>query len=72
MGIDPSYQEAIFDRFFQVDGSTTRRVGGSGTGLYLLKHLVRAHGGTVSVESALGEGSTFTVHLPRNGPAEVR
>ena len=70
MGIAPEHHEAIFDQFFQVDGSTTRRVGGSGTGLYLLKHLVAAHGGTVSVESALGQGSTFTVHLPRNGPAE--
>lgn len=68
MGIAPQYHQTIFDRFFQVDGSTTRRVGGSGTGLYLVKHLAEAHGGSVSVESVPGEGSAFTVRLPRTPP----
>ncbi|HEX2028716.1 MAG TPA: ATP-binding protein [Nitriliruptorales bacterium] len=60
----------LFDRFLQVDGSTTRRHGGTGVGLYICKTLVEAHGGTVSVRSALGKGSTFTFTLPR--PASVQ
>jgi len=71
MGIPPQYHQTIFDRFFQVDGSTTRRVGGSGTGLYLVKHLVEAHGGSVAVESTPGEGSTFTVRLPKTPPKQT-
>jgi signal transduction histidine kinase len=56
--------ERIFDRFYQVDGSPTRRYGGTGLGLALVKGIIEAHGGTVSVQSTVDEGSTFKVTLP--------
>ncbi len=64
IGIPPEQQKRIFDRFYQVDGSTRRRYGGMGLGLALVKEVVEAHGGTVSVQSKVGEGSVFTVTLP--------
>ena len=51
----------IFERFYQVDGTASRRYGGAGLGLALVKEIVEAHGGTVSVEGELERGSTFTV-----------
>lgn len=60
----------LFDRFQQVDGSATRRHGGTGVGLYICKTLVEAHGGKVTVRSALGKGSTFTFTLPRQEAVE--
>ncbi len=65
IGIAPEKQEQIFDRFYQVDGSTKRRYGGVGLGLALVKELVETYGGHVAVESVLGQGSTFRVSLPR-------
>ncbi len=53
-----------FDRFYQVDQSLSRSVGGCGLGLSIVKFIVEAHGGSVDVESRPGEGSTFTVRLP--------
>ncbi|HEX3773200.1 MAG TPA: ATP-binding protein [Polyangiaceae bacterium] len=64
-GIAESELERIFDRFYQVEGSERRRQGGAGIGLALAKRLVDLHGGTLSVKSQLGEGSTFSVVLPR-------
>lgn len=64
IGIDSVHHERIFTKFFQVDGSMTRRYGGTGIGLSLAKSIVEAHGGTISVESELGRGSTFEVRLP--------
>ncbi len=64
IGIPESQLTRIFDRFYQVDGSMTRRYGGTGLGLALVKEIVEAHGGAVSVESTAGEGSTFHVTLP--------
>ncbi|MEU7481857.1 ATP-binding protein [Lentzea sp. NPDC042327] len=54
----------VFDRFWRADKSRSRSTGGSGLGLAITRHLVEAHGGTVSVTSAPGEGSTFRISLP--------
>jgi signal transduction histidine kinase/putative methionine-R-sulfoxide reductase with GAF domain len=55
----------IFDRFRQVDGSSTREHGGTGVGLYLCAQLIRVHDGRIWVDSAWGKGSTFSFSLPR-------
>jgi signal transduction histidine kinase len=54
----------IFDRFYQVDSSLSRRADGVGLGLSIVKFIVDAHKGVISVDSKPGEGSTFTVRLP--------
>jgi signal transduction histidine kinase len=66
VGISPADQSHIFDRFYRVDKSRTRSQGGSGLGLSIVKKIVEDHGGTISVESALGKGSTFEIILPRH------
>ncbi|HEX8560416.1 MAG TPA: PAS domain S-box protein [Pyrinomonadaceae bacterium] len=64
-GIAAEFVPYVFDRFRQADGSTTRRHGGLGLGLALVRHLVEAHGGSVHAYSAgEGQGATFTVDLP--------
>ena len=64
-GIDPDFLPYVFDRFRQFDGSTTRRHGGLGLGLAIVRHLAELHGGTVRAESAgRGRGAAFTVTLP--------
>ncbi|GAA0896063.1 HAMP domain-containing sensor histidine kinase [Streptomyces asiaticus] len=55
----------VFDRFWRADKSRCRRTGGSGLGLSIVRKLVQAHGGTVTASSTLGEGSVFTIRLPR-------
>ncbi len=64
IGIPVEKLERIFERFYQVDGSMKRRYGGTGLGLALVKEIVEAHGGTVAVESVVGEGAVFHVRLP--------
>jgi signal transduction histidine kinase len=65
IGISPADQTHIFDRFYRVDKSRTRSQGGSGLGLAIVKKIVEDHTGTISVESAMGKGSTFQIILPR-------
>jgi signal transduction histidine kinase len=54
----------IFDRFYQVDGTTTRRFGGTGLGLAIVKQIIESHGGQVGVESEPGQGSLFYFTIP--------
>ena len=61
-GIPYAYQSKIFDKFVQVESE--KSVGGSGLGLAICKEIVRAHGGSIWVDSAPGTGSTFTFTLP--------
>src|SRR6185436_1137815 len=63
-GLDPEAQALLFQRFTQIDGSMTRRHGGAGLGLAICKGLAEAMGGTISVDSQVGEGSTFRLVLP--------
>jgi PAS domain S-box-containing protein len=64
-GIEPALLTVIFDRFKQADSSTTRRIGGLGLGLSLVRHIIELHGGHVSADSAgLGRGARFTLTLP--------
>lgn len=72
VGIAPEELERIFDRFYQVEDPMTRRHGGMGLGLPIVKELVHLHGGRVWAESVPGQGSRFVVALPtRVSPAEV-
>jgi PAS domain S-box-containing protein len=72
IGIAPEAQTAIFDEFRQADASTTRRFGGTGLGLAIAKRLVEMQSGTLTVESTLGAGSTFTLWLPAAGPELIK
>jgi signal transduction histidine kinase len=65
IGIAPEHQEKIFEDFQQVDSSPTRAYGGTGLGLSICRRLAAMMGGRVTVQSTLGQGSTFTLHLPR-------
>ena len=71
IGIAADDVPRVFERFQQLDASHTRRVGGVGLGLYLSERAARALGGTIDVQSAPGEGSTFTLRLPRSAPAHL-
>jgi signal transduction histidine kinase len=64
IGIAPSEQTQIFDRFYRVNSDRSRNTGGSGLGLAIAKAIVQAHQGSIQVQSVLGKGSTFAVRLP--------
>lgn len=69
IGIDPDQVDRIFDRFYQVDSSSTRRFAGAGLGLSMVRDLTQSLGGTITVESELDQGSMFRVHLPVWAPS---
>ncbi len=66
IGIAQKHLPRLFERFYRVDKARSRKMGGTGLGLAIVKHIAQVHGGSVTVESALGRGSTFTIHLPAN------
>jgi signal transduction histidine kinase len=70
LGIPPGEQADIFRQFVRGAEPKARRIRGTGIGLALVRHVARAHGGDVTVESAPGRGSTFSVQMPLAGPAE--
>ena len=73
MGIPAAEIERIFERFYRVDPARHRSTGGTGLGLSIVKHVAASHGGDVRVWSVEGQGSTFTLTLPRKHiPTEVR
>ncbi|MGW6918302.1 sensor histidine kinase [Kitasatospora sp. NPDC054939] len=73
IGISEKDRERVFERFYRVDPARSRATGGTGLGLSIVKHVAASHGGTVSVWSVEGQGSTFTLRLPAGqAPAEAR
>jgi len=69
IGIPHEQLNRVFERFYQVDGSATRRFGGAGVGLAIVKRIVEAHGGRIWVESEPNRGTTFYFTLPFNRPS---
>jgi len=72
IGIAPEQQRLVFEKFRQADGSITRRFGGTGLGLAICRNLVETMGGTIALDSRIGEGATFTVRLPLLPVAHVQ
>ena len=71
VGISRRSLKKVFGKFYQVDRSLSRSAGGCGLGLSIVKFIVTAHGGRISVSSRLGEGSRFTVSLPAADSSSV-
>ena len=67
VGIAPEYTERVFERFFRIDPARSRATGGTGLGLAIVKHVAANHGGSATVWSRPGTGSTFTLRLPALG-----
>jgi two-component system sensor histidine kinase SenX3 len=70
IGIPAQDIDRIFERFYRVDPARHRSTGGTGLGLSIVKHVAATHGGDISVWSVQGQGSTFTLTLPRNSSPE--
>ncbi len=64
IGIPARYRDRVFERFFRVDRARSRESGGTGLGLSIVRNVAKVHGGSVSMSSEVGEGSTFTIRLP--------
>jgi two-component system, OmpR family, sensor histidine kinase SenX3 len=65
IGIAEEKLPRIFERFYRVDKARSKATGGTGLGLSIVRHTIENHGGRIAVQSSPGEGSTFTVYLPR-------
>ena len=70
-GIPSQHLDRVFERFYRVDRARSRDLGGTGLGLAIVKHLARAHEGEVTVSSRMGEGTQFTIELPRISEKEM-
>jgi signal transduction histidine kinase len=70
-GMDASDAARAFERFYRADASRNRAAGGTGLGLAIVDSLAAAHGGSVQLDTAPGQGTTVTVRLPRSGPPEA-
>jgi signal transduction histidine kinase len=68
IGIAPEHHDKIFEDFRQVDDSPSRQYGGTGLGLAICRRLASALGGRITVQSNVGEGSTFTLTIPVEAP----
>lgn len=64
IGIEEELLDRIFERFYVVDNSRSKKISSTGLGLSIVKHIVEAHGGRIEVTSEVGKGSTFTIYLP--------
>jgi signal transduction histidine kinase len=65
IGISQDNHQKIFDRFFRAEDSDVQKIAGTGLGLSIVRSLIEMHGGIIEVQSALGQGSTFTFNLPQ-------
>jgi two-component system phosphate regulon sensor histidine kinase PhoR len=72
IGIPPADAEHIFERFYTVNKAHSRRLGGAGLGLSIVKTIIEKHDGTITVSSILGSGTTFTILLPVQRPTSLR
>jgi signal transduction histidine kinase len=68
LGIPPTYRDRVVEKFFRVPSPETAGIPGAGLGLTLVDHIVRGHGGRLEIESLVGSGSTFSIHLPVEQP----
>jgi two-component system phosphate regulon sensor histidine kinase PhoR len=67
-GLPRDHLPRLTERFYRVDTARSRKLGGTGLGLAIVKHIVNRHRGLLTIESTLGEGTTFSVWLPAGGP----
>jgi two-component system phosphate regulon sensor histidine kinase PhoR len=70
-GVSEEHLPRLFERFYRVDKARSRTLGGTGLGLSIVKHIAQVHGGYPEVKSVLGEGCTFMIHLPTDGPLKA-
>jgi two-component system sensor histidine kinase SenX3 len=70
-GISAAERDRVFERFYRVDAARSRETGGTGLGLSIVKHVAAGHGGEVTLWSAEGTGSTFTLRLPAANPTDT-